>query len=413
MKVKAWSITDPGNVRDNNEDSYYVDLENKVFVVADGVGGGDDGELASGMLAEGMEQAAGDLAVFASSADPIADRDHREKVFQKFLDRIQRINGAVYEIGHAKNTPRPMATTCEAVLMTGQAAFIAHVGDSRVYLVREDEIFRITEDHTFAEELAQRDIEDEALLNRYKHVLSRSIGGKPQVEIDAIFIDLQEGDRLLMCSDGVTDYLTGVEIGEYCQAKNGQALLDALVDEAKERGGADNLTAVLVEVQEREITRDTIKEVPRFDTMRQVDLLGNVEVFKGLDVRQILKMMRIIAQAGFLEGDTILEQGAKFEACYVVANGEIELSVDGVAVKRVGPGEHFGELALVTDDAAPYTATCVKDSRLLLIQDERFREIVTRDSDIGTVLLWNLLKSSAREIGRLSATVSSRGRDDA
>lgn len=409
MNVKAWSITDPGNVRENNEDSFLIDVEHKVFVVADGVGGGDDGELASSMLCEGMAAAAAKLSELAAKSDPINDREHREIVFKSFLDTIQLINADVYEQGHAKNTIRPMATTCEAILIAGPSAFIAHVGDSRIYLFRENEIFRITEDHTFAEELAARDIQNEDMLERYKHVLSRSIGGRPNVEIDAVFIDLQPGDRIFMCSDGVTDYIPGTELGELGAEKSEQDLLQAVVDIAKDRGGKDNITAVLVELTEG--MRDTIRDVPRFDTMRQVDLLGNVALFKGLDVRQLLKMMRIIGQIGHLEGDEVISQGSKFDACFVVANGCVELQVDGVTVKTVNAGQHFGELALVSDDEAPYTAICTEDTRLLVVQDSRFREIVTRDTEIGTVLLWNLLKSSAREIARISKSISGKQRD--
>ncbi len=402
MLNAAWAITDPGNKRDNNEDSFYFNEACGVFLVADGVGGGDDGELASKMIAEGLEEAAESLAAFAATADPINDSKHREAVFAKLLDTIQEINRAVYEAGREVDTYTPMASTCDAVLVTGAAAFIAHVGDSRVYLIRENEIYRITEDHTFAEELKAQNIVNEKMLAKYEHVLSRSIGGKPNVEIDSIFIDLQDGDRLFLCSDGITDYLNGPEIGEFCAALDEEFLLQKLVETAKDRGGADNLTGLLVRVQDDEQSRDTIRDMPRFDTMRQADLLGKVSVFRGLDIRQILKVMRIIGQETYGKGDVIFSKGDILDSLYIVADGEVELHVGSRKVGAVGEGNHFGELALVTDDSTTFSARCKTDVRLLTISESRFRQIVSSESEIGARLLWNLLKYSAREISRLS-----------
>src|SRR5690606_8741480 len=133
------------------------------------------------------------------------DRDHRERVFAMLLQRVQEANTKIYEVGKEVDPMRPPATTCDLVVLSDQAAFIAHVGDSRVYLLRGEEIFRITEDHTFAEQLRQEEVDDEAVLERYRNVLTRSIGGRPQVDVDALFIDLQAGDHLLLCSDGLTD----------------------------------------------------------------------------------------------------------------------------------------------------------------------------------------------------------------
>lgn len=402
----AWAITDPGLKRENNEDCFYFNEKCGVFLVADGVGGGDDGELASKMIAEGLEAAAESLSTFASTDDPINNHKHREMVFAKLLGVIQDINHAVYEAGREKNTYAPMASTCEAILITGAAAFIAHVGDSRIYLIREDEIYRITEDHTFAEELRAKNVINEKMLAKYQHVLSRSIGGKPKVEIDSIFIDLQDGDRLFMCSDGITDYLSGPEINDFCREFDEDLLLQNLVDSAKERGGSDNLTGLLVRVHDDDLSRDTIRDMPRFDTMRQADLLGKVSVFRGLDIRQILKVMRIVGQETFQKGDVIFSEGDVLDSLYIVADGEVELQVGDLPVGAVPTGSHFGELALVTDDPSSFSAKCKSNVRVLTISETRFRQIVASESEVGARLLWNLLKSSAREISRLSTEVA-------
>jgi len=233
MRVTAWSVTDLGNVRENNEDSFLVDAEHGVFVVADGVGGSEAGEVASGHLVDRMRGCSAELSKMVQTCDPVGNRDDRERVFEKLLTLIQDINGEVFEIGKEISATNPSATTCDCLLLGDNAAFIAHVGDSRVYLFRGEEIFRITEDHTFAEQLKRENVTDERVIDKFRNVLTRSIGGRPQVDIDALFIDLQVGDRIMMCSDGLTDYLSGPELLEYATRLTGQQMLDALTQEAK------------------------------------------------------------------------------------------------------------------------------------------------------------------------------------
>lgn len=401
MKVNAWSRTDLGNVRENNEDAHLVAVEHGVFVMADGVGGSTGGEIASNRLVEHIESVAAELAEVSASGNSLFDRDHRDRVFKRLLDEVQRANKIIYEEGKAVDTVKPPATTCDVILLSEQAAFIAHVGDSRVYLLRGSEIFRITEDHTFAEQLRQEQIDNADVLERYKNVLTRSIGGRPSVDVDALFIDLQPGDHLLMCTDGVTDYLSGAELLDFARAELGPGLLDTLVDTAKARGGKDNITALLVRI---ESVPDTIREAASFDTLKQVDILGNIGMFKGLGVRDLLKIMRIVFEISLLDG-TVLEDGD--EPCfYIVAEGAVQLTLDDTLLSTVEKGQHFGEHALMSDEPQPTTARAVGSTLLLAVPAKRFRTIVTEDPVVGNTLLWNLLEAVSRQVRLLSNEIA-------
>ncbi len=404
MRFNAWSRTDMGCVRDNNEDSHFVDAEHGVFVVADGVGGSTGGEIASGMLVEQVQEEAAALGALARSGNPILDREHRERVFAKLLQLVQKMNATIYERGKEVDPMRPPATTCDLVVLSDQAAFIAHVGDSRVYLLRGEEIFRITEDHTFAEQLRQEEVDDAAVLERYRNVLTRSVGGRPQVDVDALFIDLQSGDHLLMCSDGITDYLSGAELLEYAQEHAGPALIEAYVEESKRRGGKDNITAVLVELES--VASDRVRDTASFDTLKQVDILGNIGLFKGLGVRDLLKVMRIIYEISHEDGE-IVDQKTGGERCmYIVAEGTVELSMDGVPIATLKRGQHFGEFALISDEPRSMQARCVGEALLLAVPARRFRAIATEDPVLGNSLLWNLLDAATRQIRHLSGEIA-------
>ncbi len=399
MKLEAWSLTDVGNVRDHNEDSLYVDLEHHVFVVADGVGGSEAGEVASEILVERVEERAAEVAELVRSGDPVKDRDHREKVFAFLLELVKDANDEVFHLGKELNPNLPSATTCDIVVITDGAAFIAHVGDSRVYLFRDQEIFRITEDHTFSEQLRQENISNERMLDRYKNVLTRSIGGKPQVDVDALFIDLRPGDRVLMCSDGLTDYLTGPEILDYAGEHDGSELLNELVDEAKARGGHDNITSVLVSVEGLTVEQETPRE--GFDTLKQVDILGQISVFKGLNLRELIRVLRIVYEQSAVDGQEIMLDGDRGENMFIIADGEVDL-VEGDRTTRLQAGENFGTFALVRPGSPRWaSARSVGRSLLLVVPASRFRDLIEADPTLGNKLLWNLLGSAADHIERV------------
>lgn len=399
MKFDAWALTDVGNVRDNNEDSHLLDVGHGVFVVADGVGGSEAGEVASDHLVQRVARAAPEIKRLANESDPVSDKDARERVFKYILDLLQEINREVYDLGKEINPTLPSATTCDLLVMSRNCAFIAHVGDSRVYLFRQNQIFRITEDHTFAEQLKREAVADERILDRFRNVLTRSIGGKPQVEIDALFIDLQPGDHVLMCSDGVTDYLTGTEILDFANQKDGDELVHLLIREAKDRGGADNITALLVHVKGVS-AEPTLRDLS-FDTLQQADILGKIALFEGLDLRELIKVLRIVYERRFTHGQPIMMPGEAADCLYVVGEGEVFLRHNGQTPVRLTEGQHFGGLALVSNEARTSSAHAVGDTLVLVVPAAKFRELVADDLAVGNKLLWNLLNMLGQEIREL------------
>ncbi len=403
MRVTAWSVTDLGNVRENNEDSFLVDAEHGVFVVADGVGGSEAGEVASGHLVDRMRGCSAELSKMVQTCDPVGNRDDRERVFEKLLTLIQDINGEVFEIGKEISATNPSATTCDCLLLGDNAAFIAHVGDSRVYLFRGEEIFRITEDHTFAEQLKRENVTDERVIDKFRNVLTRSIGGRPQVDIDALFIDLQVGDRIMMCSDGLTDYLSGPELLEYATRLTGQQMLDALTQEAKDRGGHDNITAVLISVGSR-IENQVPTRDQSLDTLRQADILGQISLFKGLSLRELIKVLRIVYERTYADGEVIIEPGQTGDCLYIVGDGKVNLTI-GDDTRSLEMGRHFGELALIRSGARQSKAVADGEALMLVVPAEKFRDLVSSDPAVGNILLWNLLASLADELHAI------RGRD--
>jgi protein phosphatase len=285
VKLRAADITDVGVVRDHNEDSFFVDPDLRFFVVADGMGGHAAGEVASAMAVEqvknALTSARADLDAFV--ANPT---DEKRRIVVAVLENsVRAAHQAVFMRGAQETDKQGMGTTLDVLLVTGAEAFIAHVGDSRTYLLREGKAVQITTDHTVAEVLViegKLSIE-EAQSSPLRTILVNAIGVSPDVGVEMSHVRLSQGDRLLLCSDGLHDYFPAdTEIVQHLADGDLGAGLQEIVDLAKSRGGHDNITGILVDVvecpPEDEIADDEAipKEIERVDTL-PVELEDDLE----------------------------------------------------------------------------------------------------------------------------------------
>jgi len=251
-ELSAVLRTDVGIVREHNEDSAYADPEHRFFIVADGMGGHAAGEVASAMAVEAVRAAlegAGDV-IEAFAANPTTKG--RQQLVQILESAVRDAHKAVFERGIKESDKQGMGTTLDVLLVAGADAFVAHVGDSRTYLVRNGNAAQITTDHTVAEVLV---IEgklspEEAAASPLRTILVNAIGVAADVGVEMAHLRLKTGDYLLLCSDGLHDYFPiEQEIADH--ALDQDELDDALVgmvELAKERGGHDNITGILVYV---------------------------------------------------------------------------------------------------------------------------------------------------------------------
>lgn len=252
-KVVANVRTDVGMVREHNEDNAFADAEGMFFIVADGMGGHAAGEIASAMAVEevrkSLEAAREQVKAFAQNPA----EEGRHGLVALLEESVRRAHQAVFERGGRESDKKGMGTTLDVLLVAGGEAFVAHVGDSRTYLVRGGAAAQVTTDHTVAEVLVIEGklTADEARLSPLRTILVNAIGVSPDVGVELAHLKLRRGDKLLLCSDGMHDYFPAeAEISETLGELAGGAALEKLVELAKERGGHDNITGVLVEVVE-------------------------------------------------------------------------------------------------------------------------------------------------------------------
>jgi serine/threonine protein phosphatase PrpC len=241
LRIRAWSATSVGLVRESNEDSYFHG--STAFAVADGMGGHVAGEVAS-----------------ATALKPISGLDGTQfpsphEATTALSEAITVANTTVFEKAAGDPELRGMGTTLTALLVRDGRLHLAHVGDSRAYLLRPGErISRLTTDHTLVQQLVDegRLSRDEADIHPQRSVITRAIGVEPQVEVDTLPpLEMLPGDQILLCSDGLTGPVSDEVITRILNHHDdGQAACQALIDAANAAGGPDNITVVLLQVEE-------------------------------------------------------------------------------------------------------------------------------------------------------------------
>ncbi|HEX8617936.1 MAG TPA: Stp1/IreP family PP2C-type Ser/Thr phosphatase [Thermoanaerobaculia bacterium] len=250
MEVKAFGLTHVGRQRQHNEDTFLVEGDAKLFLVADGMGGHAAGEIASRIAVDSINE----FIVHTKEDDgtwPHAYDEHFKRSTNRLMAAVRMANTRVLEAMRKDARLRGMGTTVVACLADGTTVSVAHVGDSRAYLIRDGQLSRVTNDHSWVFEQVQAGMLTEAEAEKHplRNVITRALGGALQVSPDASEIEAQPGDVLLLCSDGLTGMVPESEILRIVTANKGdlQKICQQLIDAANERGGLDNITAVLVE----------------------------------------------------------------------------------------------------------------------------------------------------------------------
>lgn len=241
--MKVYKATDVGRVREKNEDYYYVsENELKLFIVADGMGGYNGGEIASKLATETVKR---------YIEENINDTNNEsEKILDMIRKSIEYANMVIYEKYKDDPELEGMGTTMEICLIIGERLFIGHIGDSRIYRVRRGVMQKLTEDHSYVQELVNEGTitPREAEHHPRKNMLMKAVGCTPEVEPDVFERSAKEGDIIEMNSDGLTNMVNIHRIQEIITQENNVDIAKELINEANISGGVDNITSVIIKI---------------------------------------------------------------------------------------------------------------------------------------------------------------------
>lgn len=235
--------TDTGKKRDNNEDSLFLLPEQNIFMVADGVGGHNSGEIAS-------MTAVKKIAEYIMQ-HPVSELEGEEAITRYFLQCLEHVNAEIYNTARENSELAGMATTVVILYLVDDKAYFVNVGDSRAYVIRERQLSQITEDHTYVNELLRKGsiTSEEAAMHPQKNMITRALGGEEKVLPDFYQYKVCRNDVIILCSDGLYGEVGSDRITQMASEAGSMSKLSTeLVDLANANGGSDNITIICIKI---------------------------------------------------------------------------------------------------------------------------------------------------------------------
>jgi serine/threonine protein phosphatase PrpC len=385
--IRFHARSHPGMVRPKNEDAMLADGKNGVFVVADGVGGRAAGEVASALAVDTVEKNIPDLKSLLDRFAAAPEWDTRNEILERIDHVCQLASKVVFDEAELRNK-KGMTTTLVLLVVGGGTAFLAHVGDSRAYLVRDGLIHQLTEDHSMVNELVRSGqmSYEEAKKSQYRNVITRAVGLYPSVQADTMAIDILPGDRILLCSDGLTDPVNLDQIESLSRQGEVELATNKLLTAALDAGARDNVTVAIIEPE----------ATPQAEAARsRAEVMETLFLFNDLPFHQRLRVARICEARVIGPRETLATQGSPGDAMFVIVEGQVTIAHNGVVLATLKAGEHFGEIALL--DAQPRSATVT--SRMvgsaIVIRRADFEDFCQREPELGSKLLFQLATTLA------------------
>jgi serine/threonine protein phosphatase PrpC/CRP-like cAMP-binding protein len=410
--IRFYAATDVGKVRDHNEDNFLVDKTLALFIVADGMGGHAAGEVASAIAVRTVheeikreKELLDDYVSGATGASKVTPKD----LIALLEHAVQRACSKIHEEASVDAAKRGMGTTLSALLVVGHQGFIAHVGDSRIYLSRDGRIQQLTEDHTVYNELIKRGklTREQIEKVQQKNAITRAVGVYERVEVDTLVIELTAGDTMVIATDGLHGYLEAPEDLKEPLGLEGDGSVKALIALANDRGGKDNITTIVVKVgEEGAVDAERAKHLAL-----KRDVLANMPLFSRLTERELLRVMQAVEVREYKDGDNVIREGDKGDELFIVLEGKVRVSRGEQVLAHLGQGEHVGEMALIRSVPRSATVTAVGDAEVIAIRRADFFEILRKEHEVAVKMLWQFLGVLADRLDQTNSQLHNAKRE--
>ena len=408
MDLKFFAATDVGRQREHNEDNYLVDPKLHLFVVADGMGGHAAGEVASQISVHEVSRVVRENADVISRYTAAHDMNARQEILVMMEHAVQTACQSIYSRAQIETEKRGMGTTTSSLLIAGDRGFIAHVGDSRIYLLRQGQVHQLTEDHSLINELVRRgkikrDEIDGSPYAKYKNAVTRAVGAYESVEDATMDFEVLPGDQFLICSDGLHHYLKEGDVPEILTADDVADAPKTLVALANAGGGHDNITAVVVRVEAGEAKESAARAS---DLANRVEVLKRMPLFKHLTYKEIMRLLNVTVVKDYKPGEPIIKEGSDGEELFIILSGKVRLHKAEAFITHLERGAHFGEMALVDRSKRSASATADEPSRALMLRRRDFYEIIRKEPVLATKLLWSFVQVLTERLRKTTEDLS-------
>jgi serine/threonine protein phosphatase PrpC len=252
MKLISSGKTDKGKTRTNNEDAFLVNDLLGLYAVADGIGGHEGGEVASRLAVEALSSMLREQFAGGRSAAAFNDSPEADQYIISLRGAAAFANATIHRVAAEDPALTGMGTTMTAVLLRPRTSFFAHAGDSRAYLFRDGTLRQLTDDHSLVAEQMRAGLitPEQARMSPYRHVITRSFGIHQEVHADLGMFEVDRDDILLLCTDGLTEMVNDDDIARILGSEMPPASAESLIRLANDNGGVDNVTVVVVRIDD-------------------------------------------------------------------------------------------------------------------------------------------------------------------
>ena len=400
MEITVASRSDVGRVRTNNEDNYLVDKDLGLYIVADGMGGHNAGEVASQATCEILQRELQGMVKLRDKYLQSGKSSDIKSLRKGIAQAIATACKEIYKRAGKNSEQSGMGTTCTLVMMVGEGkAILGHVGDSRLYVLRGGVVHQLSEDHTFVNELVKRGAITKAQAKNHPqgNVLSRALGVQPSVSVDTMIFDVDAADTYLLCSDGLYNYFPdSKELAQGLSAAELESGLNHLIDTALERGGHDNTTGIAFRMGGQPPPAETATAAEQ-----RIAILKRIPIFAHLTYNELVKVVAL-TQLRQVGADTpFIKEGERGDELFVVLAGEVEVTKDGNVLVTLKAGAHLGEMGMIENAVRSATVTAKTPANLLVMRREEFFGLIRSEPVIATKLLWSFVQVLS---GRLRET---------
>jgi protein phosphatase len=389
--------TDTGKKRDHNEDFYEFDEQLGLYIVCDGMGGHAAGEVASELACQtAVKFIKSKQKIIQSLQDP-SDSPKRRRIVEILKEAVKEANDAVWKTAQEDSSKKGMGTTLVLLLFTKAGVFVAHVGDSRAYLVRGPKVLQLTEDHSLVNEMIKAGIvsKQEALNHPQGNVITQAIGVQKVVTPDVLFYEFVSGDLFFICSDGLHDYFKQGDIFRIVESHGVKNLSHEFVKFANSRGGKDNITCISIQYGKRGAPPahpSMITATTKMETLKKIPL------FASLNFKEMAQVLEVAQVRNIEKGVHIMKEGSTGEDMYIILKGKVDIIAGGNKVAELRPGNFFGEMSLIDRSPRSATVTAASDCKMLRITRSEFFPLLKRESRIGLKVFWSFLQNMNKRL---------------
>ncbi len=418
-EVSGTGGTDIGLKRSDNQDAFLVAEDLGLFLVSDGMGGHAAGDVASRICTDSVEDEIRKAADWLRQCREKAtlSRDERERVGHLLEEAVSVACGRVFEDSMRNPEHKGMGCTLTALLIVADRGIVAHVGDSRLYLLRSGETNVLTKDHRVLEELkrAGRVTPERAKALKSIDGLSRAVGVQPSVRADLLDFELMAADRFLLCSDGLHGYVPFDALRHALSAHSREDLPSVLIRATHDNGAPDNVTAVVLDVQrtaplqapdesfeemEQTLTPGEGATAMRF--VHKMDALDSVPLFQHLAYQERMAFLSAADERTYDAGEIVMTEGEPGEHFYVLVSGECAIRKGEADIATVGPGAPLGDMSLVNRTPRTATVVALTHCTAVVVDRQAFFQFLRSDPVIATKILWSFVQVLTDRLARTS-----------